>query len=189
MVSGCNCDWGCPCNFEIAPSYGNCEGVYMWHVESGNYNGVSLDGTTFGQFGLFPEAIHLGNGIVFDVIDERLSPEQRQAVETVLTQVVPFSVFHDLAPNFLGFQYVRMELHLDGIRSGLKIPGVLDLKLGAMKNPVTGEDELATLTKPTGFTANITELCTAKTFTFEVGGKSYNYSGKYGEFCPFDYSN
>ena len=189
MVSGCNCDWGCPCNFEIAPSYGNCEGVYMWHVESGNYNGVSLDGTTFGQFGLFPEAIHLGNGIVFDVIDERLSPEQRQAVETVLTQVVPFSVFHDLAPNFLGFQYVPMELHLDGIRSGLKIPGVLDLKLDAMKNPVTGEDELATLTKPTGFTANITELCTAKTFTFEVGGKSYNYSGKYGEFCPFDYSN
>ena len=189
MVSGCNCDWGCPCNFEIAPSHGNCEGVYMWHVESGNYNGVSLDGTTFGQFGLFPEAIHLGNGIVFDVIDERLSPEQRQAVETVLTQVVPFSVFHDLAPNFLGFQYVPMELHLDGIRSGLKIPGVLDLKLDAMKNPVTGEDELATLTKPTGFTANITELCSAETFTFEVGGKSYNYSGKYGEFCPFDYSN
>ena len=173
MVSGCNCDWGCPCNFEIAPSYGNCEGVYMWHVESGNYNGVSLDGTTFGQFGLFPEAIHLGNGIVFDVIDERLSPEQRQAVETVLTQVVPFSVFHDLAPNFLGFQYVPMELHLDGIRSGLKIPGVLDLKLDAMKNPVTGEDE----------------LCSAETFTFEVGGKSYDYSGKYGEFCPFEYSN
>ena len=46
----------------------------MWHVESGNYNGVSLDGTTFGQFGLFPEAIHLGNGIVFDVIDELLHP-------------------------------------------------------------------------------------------------------------------
>lgn len=47
MVSGCNCDWGCPCNFEIAPSYGNCEGVYMWHVESGNYNGVSLDGKSY----------------------------------------------------------------------------------------------------------------------------------------------
>jgi len=158
-------------------------------VESGNYDGVSLDGTTFGQFGLFPEAIHLGNGTIFDVIDERLSPEQRQAVETVLTEVVPFSVFHDLSTNFLGFQYVPMELHLDGIRSSLKIPGVLDLKLDAMKNPVTGEDELATLTKPTGFTANVAELCSADTFTFVVGGKSYDYSGKYGEFCPFEYSN
>ncbi len=189
MLSGCNCDWGCPCNFEIAPSYGNCEGVYMWHVESGSYDGISLDGTTFGQFGLYPEAIHLGNGIVFDIIDEKLSPEQRQAVETILTEVEPFRVFHDLATTFLGFQYKQMELHLDGIRSGLKIPGVLDLKLDAMKNPVTGEDELATLTKPTGFTANVSELCNAETFTFEVGGKSYDHSGKYGEFCPFEYSN
>ena len=45
--------------------------------------------------------------------------------------------------------------------------------MGAMKNPVTGEDE----------------LCSAETFTFEVGGNSYDYSGKYGEFCPFEYSN
>jgi len=189
MLSGCNCDWGCPCNFEVPPSYGNCEGVYMWHVVSGHYDGVSLDGTTFGQFGLYPEAIHLGNGTVFDVIDERLSAEQRQAVETILTEVEPFSVFHDLATTFLGFQYKPMELHLDGIRSGLKIPGILDLKLDAMKNPVTGEDELATLTKPTGFTANVSELCNAATFTFEVGGKSYDHSGRYGEFCPFEYSN
>jgi len=189
MLSGCNCDWGCPCNFEIPPSYGNCEGVYMWHVVSGQYDGVSLDGTTFGQFGLYPEAIHLGNGTVFDVIDEKLNPEQRQAVETILAEVEPLSVFHDLATTFLGFQYKPMELHLDGIRSGLKIPGILDLKLDAMKNPVTGDDELATLTKPTGFTANVSELCNAATFTFEVGGKSYDHSGKYGEFCPFEYSN
>ena len=67
----------------------------MWHVESGSYDGISLDGTTFGQFGLYPKAIHLGNGTVFDVIDEKLSPEQRQAVESLLTGVVPFSVFHD----------------------------------------------------------------------------------------------
>ena len=189
MVSGCNCAWGCPCNFEVPPSYGNCEGVYMWHVESGDYNGVSLDGTTFGQFGLYPEAIHLGNGTVFDVIDERLSPEQRAVVEIILTEVEPFSVFHDLATTFLGFKYVPMELHLDGIRSGIKIPDVLDLQLDAMKNPVTGEDELATLSKATGFTANVTELCSADRFTFEVGGKSYDYSGKYGEFCAFEYSN
>ena len=133
-----------------------------------------------------PSAWEAG-GLASAVVDAQ--PEQRQAVETILTEVVPFSVFHDLATTFLGFQYAPMELHLDGIRSGLRIPGVLDLKLGAMKNPVTGEDELATLTKPTGFTANIAELCNAETFTFEVGGKSYDHSGKYGEFCPFEYSN
>ena len=69
LLSGCNCDWGCPCNFEVAPSYGNCEGVYIWHVETGHYDGVVLDGVTFGQFGMFPKAIHLGNGTMLDVID------------------------------------------------------------------------------------------------------------------------
>ena len=158
LLSGCNCDWGCPCNFEAAPSYGNCEGIYVWQVETGHYDGVGLDGVTFGQFGLFPEAIHLGNGTLLDVIDERLSAPQRTAVETILQYVPPFGVFHDLSPHFLGFSYVPFEIHLDGIRSGIKIPGVLDLQLSPMKNPVTGEDELATLTKPTGFTSKIQEL-------------------------------
>lgn len=189
MLSGCNCDWGCPCNFEVAPSYGNCEGVYIWHVETGHYDGVALDGTTFGQFGLFPDAIHLGNGTGLYVIDERLTPPQRTVVETILQDVPPFFVFHDLTSEFLGFRYLPFEIHLDGIRSGLRIPGVLDLQLAPMKNPVTGEDELATLTKPTGFTSNIQELCSTDRFTFEVGGRSYDYSGKYGEFCPFEYSS
>jgi len=188
LLSGCNCDWGCPCNFEAAPSYGRCEGAYIWHVETGNFDGVALDGATFGQFGMFPAAIHLGNGTMLNVIDERLTPPQREAVETVLQFVPPFSVFHDLSPNFLGFSYRPLEIHLDGIRSSIKIPGVLDLQLGPMKNPVTGEDELATLTKPTGFTSKIQELCSAERFKFEVAGRSYDYSGKYGEFCPFEYS-
>ena len=189
MLSGCNCDWGCPCNFEVAPSYGNCEGVYVWHIETGHFQGVELDGTTFGQIGLFPEAIHLGNGTMLDVIDERLPPSKRAAVETILQDVPPFSVFHELSPNFLGFRYVPMEIRLDGIRSGIKIPGILDLQLRPMKNPVTGEDELATLSKPTGFTSNIQELCSADHFTFTLNGRSFDYSGKYGEFCPFEYSN
>ena len=29
----------------------------------------------------------------------------------------------------------------------------------------------------------------AETFTFSVDGKSYDHSGKYEEFCPFEYSN
>ena len=75
----------------------------MWHVVSGHYDDVSLDGTTFGQFGLYPEAIHMGNGTVFDVVDEKLNPEQRQAVETLLTEVEPFSVFHAWQPLSWGF--------------------------------------------------------------------------------------
>ena len=110
-------------------------------------------------------------------------------MEIILQEVPPFGIFHDLCPNFLGSTYKPFDLKLDGINSWLKIPGIMDPRLGAMKNPVTGEDELATLTKPTGFTANVSELCSAETFTFSLDGKSYDHSGKYEEFCPFEYSN
>ena len=42
LLGACNCDWGCPCNFEQAPNYGSCEGVYLWQVDEGHYNGVDL---------------------------------------------------------------------------------------------------------------------------------------------------
>ena len=29
----CNCDYGCPCNFNALPSKGKCEGQWTWHVE------------------------------------------------------------------------------------------------------------------------------------------------------------
>ncbi len=27
IIGSCNCDWGCPCNFDARPSQGRCEGV------------------------------------------------------------------------------------------------------------------------------------------------------------------
>ena len=35
ILGECNCDWGCPCNFDVAPTYGHCDGVYVWAVEEG----------------------------------------------------------------------------------------------------------------------------------------------------------
>jgi hypothetical protein len=27
FLDACNCDWGCPCQFNAKPTHGNCEGV------------------------------------------------------------------------------------------------------------------------------------------------------------------
>jgi len=101
----------------------------------------------------------------------------------------PFSVFPDLTTKFIGFRYVPFDVKIDGINSHVKIPERLDLQLTPMKNPVTGEDELAVLTKPTGFTSQIQELCTTNAFSYDGDGLSIEFPGKYAEFCPFEYSN
>jgi hypothetical protein len=102
----------------------------------------------------------------------------------------PFSVFLGLTTKFIGFRYVLFEVKIDGINNHAKIPGKLDFQLTAMKNAVTGEDELAVfLTKPTGFTSQIQELCTTSAFSYDGDGLSIQYPGKYAEFCPFEYSS
>src|SRR5436853_1064569 len=62
VLLACNCDWGCPCNFNALPTTGKCEGGWTWQVEQGAFGDVRLDGLTFSVFVKWPGAIHHGNG-------------------------------------------------------------------------------------------------------------------------------
>ena len=188
LLGACNCDWGCPCNFEAPPSPGFCEGMYVWHLERGHYAGATVDGSTFIMYNKFPGAVHEGNATTVVMIDEQVPLERRPVIESLIQEVAPFSIFMDLTSNFLGFRYVPINLRLEGIRSGLTIPDIFELQLAPMNNPVTGDDELATLSKPTGFTSTVQELCSAETHRFKNEGIWFDHSGKYGEFSPFEYS-
>tara|TARA_B110000196_G_scaffold231341_1_gene199820 strand:+ start:277 stop:750 length:474 start_codon:yes stop_codon:yes gene_type:complete len=148
------------------PNYGSCEGVYLWQVDEGHYDGVDLSGIVVSEASQFPTAIHLGNGTSVYLIDERASEEQRPAIENMIRNEAPFSVFLDLTTKFIGFRYVPFDVKIDSINSQAKIPGKQDMQLTAMKNPVTGDDELAVLTNPTGFTSQIQELCTTSAFSY-----------------------
>jgi len=61
VLIACNCDFGCPCNFNALPSKGNCEGGWTWHVEEGRFGDTTLDGLNFSIFVNWPGAIHQGN--------------------------------------------------------------------------------------------------------------------------------
>jgi len=187
FVAGCSCDWGCPCNFEAPPTKGFCEGGGIWHVEQGHYGGVRLDGLRFGGFAHSPAALHLGNVTLLVLVDDRADARQREAIEALFHTTPPFNIFYSLTSTFLGFHYVPIEVQLEGIRSRVTIPGTLELVLAPITNPVTGEEEPATLLKPRGFTSQLQELCATAVLRFNKAGLSYDHSGKYGEFSPFEY--
>ena len=134
--------------------------------------------------------MHLGNATSIYFVDQRADVHQRQALEEMLTRdiaVIPFSVFSSLTSNMLGGRYIPFKVHVDGLRSWVNVPGTLDLGLAPMKNPVTGEDEPATLLKPKGFTSQSQELCSTSTLRLTTDELSYDHGGKYGELCTFEY--
>src|SRR6266508_5123175 len=84
VILACNCDYGCPCNFNGLPTTGKCEGNWNWHVERGTFGDTRLDGLTFSAAVNWPGAIHEGNGEALILIDERADEKQRQAILTLL---------------------------------------------------------------------------------------------------------
>jgi hypothetical protein len=78
-MESCNCDFGRACNFSGFPNYGRCETLVGFHIRSGNYGNVSLDGLDFIYAASWPREIHQGNRTMRVYIAERAFAEQRQA--------------------------------------------------------------------------------------------------------------
>ena len=61
----CNCDYGCPCQFNGRPSSvnGDCRYAMYTQINEGHYGEVVLDGLKFVWLGGWPGAVHEGNGV------------------------------------------------------------------------------------------------------------------------------
>jgi hypothetical protein len=188
VLVGCNCDYGCPCNFNAPPTRGDCEGGWTWHVEQGRYGDVELDGLTFSLFADWPGAIHEGGGKAVFFYDERADGRQREALEALARggEGGPSGIFINTY-ELLSIKPAPFELELAGERSRLKVGDVAELVMEPIKNPVTGAETRGGVMLPTGLVFN-EGWCAASTVFRVEDGISYDHSGKQAEYAPFEYS-
>lgn len=76
----CNCDYGCPCQFNALPTHGHCRGLAVLDIEKGFHGSTRLDGLRAAAIFRWPGPIHEGNGEGVQIIDKRATPEQREAL-------------------------------------------------------------------------------------------------------------
>lgn len=84
-MKNCNCDPGCPCDFNANPTHGNCEGMAAMIVQSGHFDDVNLDGVKFALKYWWPGALHEGHGAGQPILDASMTPEQMQAMGAILS--------------------------------------------------------------------------------------------------------
>jgi hypothetical protein len=184
----CNCDWGCPCNFNARPSRGYCEGGWIWVVEKGHLSDVSLDGLALALFAKWPGAIHEGGGRAVCYLDDRADAAQRSALARVLRGEVggPWGIFirtYDLAaPAAVPFD-VRIAEHA----SRATIGSVLELELQKIRNPVTQAEVHPEVVLPEGLVVKRGNMAASRVFKL-AGGLDIDYSGQYAAYGRFDYS-
>ena len=59
-LGNCNCDYGCPCQFNALPTRGNCEAAVGYEIDEGNFGGIKLDGLRAAGVYYWPAPVHEG---------------------------------------------------------------------------------------------------------------------------------
>jgi hypothetical protein len=189
VVIACNCDYGCPCNFNALPTQGKCEGSWTWHVDRGEFGDTSLDDLNFTIAVNWPGAIHEGNGEGVILVDERADQAQRDAIAELVRGGVggPWGVLAWTWPTVHGPKPVPFDVHLDGVNSRVKAGESFEVVSETIKNPVTGAEVHPGATLPEGIVFKEGDFGSSTTYRLsdEV---AFEHPGKYTAVGPFDYS-
>jgi hypothetical protein len=84
-IKTCNCDPGCPCDFNQAPTHGHCHGTAGMKIEKGHFGDVSLDGVKRLALVKWPGRMDEGDGDVQPILDSEATEEQMEALGQILS--------------------------------------------------------------------------------------------------------
>ena len=189
VLVACNCDWGCPCNFNARPTAGKCEGGWTWHIDQGSADRVKLDDLNFSVYVNWPAAIHEGNGEGVILIDERADAAQRSAIEVLLGGKVggPWGVLAWTWPKIHGPFASSYDLVFDGVKSRLKCGEHVVIEGTPIKNPASGAEAYPGVVLPQGIIFKKGDFGATSCFRV-TSGIAYDHSGKYLAVGQFDYA-
>lgn len=139
----CNCNVPCPCTFAQPPTTGHCEGALAWHIRTGNFGEVRLDGLNVMAIGAFDGNIWEGQtkATMAIFLDERANDRQRDALQMIFGGRVggwpgKFAAF---IGEVRGMEFAPIEFQVaDDLGSwSASIPGKVTSSADAIGGPTT----------------------------------------------------
>jgi hypothetical protein len=189
----CNCKHGCNCQFAGFPNEGKCEFIIGYAVKDGRFGNLSLDGVRAVVAARYPNAIHEGNGHVVLFIDEKATPQQADALVSILSGKMggmPWEALAGTIARFDGPIRKPVEIHVNGERSTVRVQDAIDLSLMPLKDPITGEDKQVHIVYPKGgFFWNDAAVATTKTMRASHGDLHLEWPGRYASAAEVNWTN
>ncbi len=181
-VKSCNCALGCPCDFWDTPTPGFCEGMLGMEIIQGYFGTTSLTGLKFAGLYKWPGPLHEGKGEFQPILDEKASPDQRNALLTILSgkagnpwfEVVSSLISQVHEPLFLPIEF-KMDKNKRHVT--VKVPGILEMTAEPIKDAFGHEHQIR-VDLPKGMEYFSAE--TARTKVNKASGKiSFNCPDKH----------
>jgi hypothetical protein len=187
--ANCNCSYGCPCQFNALPTYGNCSAVVGIEIDRGNHGDVSLSGLRVAGIFRYPGPIHEGNGEALPIVDRRANEAQRNALLRIMSGqdtkpgATMFQVFFSMLSKVHDpvFADIDFTVDISKRRAQLKVPGYLETRGEPILNPITGAEHRIRIEPEGGFEFKVAEI--GRGWTKATGPVTYDLTDSYGQFA------
>ena len=187
--ANCNCAYGCPCQFNALPTYGDCRAAVGYQIDEGHHGNVDLSGIRAAALYAWPDAIHEGNGEMQLIVDDGASAEQRAAMLNIMhgedtePMTTMWSVFMAMCTKVYDPLYLPIDFEVDVEErtARLSVPGVVETTGEPIRNRVTGNIHRARIDLPHGFEYALAEMGSGTTkSTHEI---ALDFEKSYGQFA------
>ena len=168
QIGACSCDYGCPCEFNAPPTRLPCEGVMAMEITKGHFGDVRLDGLRVAGVYRWPGPVHEGKGTWWSIIDRRATPEQIDALFTIMAgkeqePTTGFAIYASTIANEPDpvFADIDFEWDIKGRQGRFVVENVLEANIEPIRNPITGKPHYIALKPHEGFEFREAEMASA----------------------------
>ncbi len=186
----CNCAFGCPCQFEALPTYGDCRGLEVLHIDKGHFGDVDLSGLKIAVMYAWPGPIFEGKGELQAIIDERADEAQRRALEAIVlgeeteeaaTHWWVFRAMSDTVHPTL-FRPIAFEVNIEERKAKASIPGVLESAGTPIRPPHGDGEHRVRIDIPNGIEFELAEIGSGTSSTGADAAINLTLANSYGQF-------
>ena len=158
QFGNCNCNYGCPCQFNAPPTDNYCHGIGAFLIDEGFFGDTDLAGVKAVSMMKFPGPIHDGDGEMQIILDSNSTLMQQNAIQSIIygketePMATAFSMYvsmmtkihHPLIKN------IELDINIETRICNLKAEDIITTKTEPIKNPITGDPHRARIVLPKG---------------------------------------
>ncbi len=191
----CNCKVACPCTISpnqpltSRPTEGACEVAFAFHINSGSYGNVPLDGLNVAMIARSPGPMAEGNWSVGLYVDERANEQQRQSLGAIFSGSAGGSLgaLAPLISTVLGAKSVSITFNIEGKHRSVEIPNIMHLAVNPLPSMDPNNEIWALNAHP--FSPKLAMAVGDQNSTWADYGMSWDNSGKNGHYASINWSN
>ena len=158
QFGNCNCNYGCPCQFNAPPTDNYCHGIGAFLIEEGFFGDTDLAGVKAVSMMKFPGPIHDGNGEMQIILDSNSTLSQQNAIQSIIygketePMATAFSMYFSMMKKIHDplIKNIELNINIETRICNLKAENIIITKTEPIKNPITGDPHRARIVLPMG---------------------------------------